>query len=241
MISSQCAVRLNQPGVWSCNSWLLCRMRGRAPGFWHADEASGHVRVMCRHCGAMRLRQGLPVRAWLRAVACPGKAAQTAGYIARRARARQIKCTMVSGYLAMGLRVCMTKCAVLSRPGLACAQSHTHGLRRHAICVDSGQACDLHLCVAWLLHNADAAGIACNFAFAAERQSRGPGYSVLAGLKALTGSRVAYVAQILRHRLPMIVQNGKTLWQTLDKSGRAIYNVIALNISADHPRPLAGG
>lgn len=238
-------------------------MRGRAPGFWHADEASGHVLVMCRHCGAMRLRQGLPVRAWLRAVACPGKAAQTAGYIARRAGARQIKCTMVSGYRAiglrvcktkcrqpytsladypaMGLRVCMTKCAVLSRPGLACAQSHTHGLRRHAICVDSGQACELHLCVAWLLHNADAAGIACGFAFAAERQSRGPGYSVLAGLKALTGSRVAYVAQILRHRLPMIVQNGKTLWQTLDKSGRAIYNVIALNISADHPRPLAGG
>ena len=238
-------------------------MRGRAPGFWHADEASGHVLVMCRHCGAMRLRQGLPVRAWLRAVACPGKAAQTAGYIARRAGARQIKCTMVSGYraigsrvcktkcrqpytfladyLAMGLRVCMTKCAVLSRPGLACAQSHTHGLRRHAICVDSGQACDLHLCVACLLHNADAAGIACNFAFAAERQSRGPGYSVLAGLKALTGSRVAYVAQILSHRLPMIVQNGKTLWQTLDKSGRAIYNVIALNISADHPRPLARG
>lgn len=222
---------------------------------------------MCGQCVVIAalcaLRQGLPVRAWLRAVACPGKAAQTAGYIARRARARQIKCIMASGYRAMvfrvcktkcrqpytsladypamGLRVCMTKCAVLSRPGLACAQSHTHGLRWHAICVDSGQACDLHLCVACLLHNADAAGIACNFAFAAERQSRGPGYSVLAGLKALTGSRVAYVAQILSHRLPMIVQNGKTLWQTLDKSGRAIYNVIALNISADHPRPLAGG
>ena len=130
---------------------------------------------MCGQCVVIvaqcALRQGLPVRAWLRAVACPGKAAQTAGYIARRARARQIKCIMASGYramglrvcktkcrqpypsvadyLAMGLRVCMTKCAVLSRPGLVCGQSHTHGpgmlfawiLVKHATCI-----CVLHGC-----------------------------------------------------------------------------------------------